>query len=145
LKLPDSNLLVYTLQPQSRHHDVAVNWIETAMNGRETIGFASVALIGFIRIATLPQLNIPGALGKAMDQLDEWLSQPAAKMVNPGPGHFAVMRQLLEQAGSAGNLTNDAHLAALALQHSGTVTSFDSDFYRFPTVSFEHLTPTRRS
>lgn len=41
------------------------------------------------------------------------------------------MRGLLDQAGTAGNLVADAHLAALALEHGATVVSFDRDFQRF--------------
>jgi predicted nucleic acid-binding protein len=31
---------------------------------------------------------------------------------------------------------NDAHLAALAIEHRGSVVSFDSDFGRFPGVTW---------
>ena len=34
--------------------------------------------------------------------------------------------------GSAGNLSNDAHLAALAIEHNGSLCSADADFRRFP-------------
>jgi predicted nucleic acid-binding protein len=40
----------------------------------------------------------------------------------------------LAEAGTAGNLVNDAHLAALAVEHDAEVVSFDSDFARFPGV-----------
>ena len=33
---------------------------------------------------------------------------------------------------TAGNLVNDAHLAALAVEHAAEVVSFDRDFGRFP-------------
>jgi predicted nucleic acid-binding protein len=41
--------------------------------------------------------------------------------------------------GSAGNLTSDAHVAALALEHGYTVVSADSDFGRFSGVT--HVNP----
>jgi predicted nucleic acid-binding protein len=34
--------------------------------------------------------------------------------------------------GTAGNLTSDAHLAALAIEHGATLYSADVDFSRFP-------------
>jgi predicted nucleic acid-binding protein len=37
-------------------------------------------------------------------------------------------------AGRGGDLTSDAHVAALALEHGGTVYSQDADFARFPGV-----------
>lgn len=41
------------------------------------------------------------------------------------------MRELLEPLGAAGNLVNDAHLAALAIEHGAELNSLDSDFSRF--------------
>jgi predicted nucleic acid-binding protein len=42
-----------------------------------------------------------------------------------------VLRGLLEPFGSAGNLTTDAHLAALAIEHGAELCSSDTDFSRF--------------
>jgi predicted nucleic acid-binding protein len=42
------------------------------------------------------------------------------------------VRPLLVRAGTAGNLTMDAHLAALTMEHDAELCSFDSDFSRFP-------------
>jgi len=36
---------------------------------------------------------------------------------------------------AAGNLTSDAHLAALALEHGSSVASTDHDFNRFPGIA----------
>ncbi len=60
-------------------------------------------------------------------------------MVAPGPGHWAILKSLLRQAGTAGNLTTDAHIAALALEHGCTICSADNDFKRFPGVT--HINP----
>lgn len=43
-------------------------------------------------------------------------------------------------AGTAANLTTDAHLAALAIEHGATLASFDRDFERFAGLDFEALT-----
>jgi len=42
-----------------------------------------------------------------------------------------VLRGLLEEAGTAGNLTTDAHLAAVAIEHGAPLVSSDTDFARF--------------
>jgi uncharacterized protein len=42
-----------------------------------------------------------------------------------------VLRDLLEPLGTAGNLTTDAHLAALAIEHGAELCSTDADFSRF--------------
>jgi uncharacterized protein len=41
------------------------------------------------------------------------------------------VEELLQHAGTAGNLATDAHLAALALEHEATPHTFDRDFLRF--------------
>jgi predicted nucleic acid-binding protein len=57
----------------------------------------------------------------------------------PGDGHWPLLRNLLAATGTAGNLTSDAHLAALAIEHGATVCSADNDFKRFPGL--EHVNP----
>jgi predicted nucleic acid-binding protein len=49
-----------------------------------------------------------------------------------------VLRLLIEQAGTAGNLTSDAHLAALAIEHNAMLCSADSDFRRFTGLRFHN-------
>lgn len=44
---------------------------------------------------------------------------------------------LLRAVGATGgNLVNDAHVAALAVEHRAGVVSFDYDFGRFPGVAW---------
>jgi predicted nucleic acid-binding protein len=45
--------------------------------------------------------------------------------------HGDVLRLLIAEAGSAGNLTGDAHLAALAIGAGAVLVSFDADFGRW--------------
>jgi predicted nucleic acid-binding protein len=52
--------------------------------------------------------------------------------LNPGDEHWTVHARLPADAGSAGNLTTDAHLAALAIEHGAELYSTDTDFARFP-------------
>ena len=52
----------------------------------------------------------------------------------PGEEHWTILRSLLADAGTAGNLTTDAHLAALAIEHGAELCSTDSDFARFRAV-----------
>ena len=71
--------------------------------------------------------------------MDEWLAQPFARVVVPGERHWAILRHLLAATGTAGNLTSDAHLAALAIEHGAAVASTDADFRRFAGI--EHVDP----
>jgi predicted nucleic acid-binding protein len=71
--------------------------------------------------------------------VDEWLEQPYAQAVSPGENHWAILRALLKATGTAGNLTSDAHLAALAIEKGAAVYSTDNDFKRFRGI--EHVNP----
>ena len=51
--------------------------------------------------------------------------------VQPTLRHAEILRGLLEHAGTGGNLTTDAHRAALAIEHGAEIVSFDRDFGRF--------------
>lgn len=50
--------------------------------------------------------------------------------------HADVLSGLLAPLGAGGNLTSDAHLAALAVEHGATIVSYDSDFGRFSGVAW---------
>jgi len=89
-------------------------------------------LLAFVRLSTHPQVFArPLVTDRAFDTVDRWLAQPRAVVVHPGDRHAALMRQLLGRPGTAGNLVNDAHLAALAIEHGAELNSGDADFSRF--------------
>jgi predicted nucleic acid-binding protein len=52
-------------------------------------------------------------------------------VIEPTARHASVLRGLIEQTGTADNLTTDAHLAALAIEHGAEIVSFDRDLARF--------------
>jgi predicted nucleic acid-binding protein len=62
------------------------------------------------------------------------LGQSAVQIVVPGENHADVVFGLLEELGVAGNLTTDAHVAAMALEYGAEVATTDADFTRFPRV-----------
>lgn len=52
--------------------------------------------------------------------------------------HWRTLQRLLDDVGAAGNLTTDAHLAALAITHGAVLVSCDSDFARFRGLQWEN-------
>lgn len=81
----------------------------------------------------------PLAPEAALAYVNGWLSQPYVEAVGPGQGHWLVLRNLLRTSGTAGNLTSDAHLAAMAIERGYAVYSTDNDFKRFQGL--EHVNP----
>jgi len=132
VKLPDVNLLLYALDETSPHHVNAQAWLEERLSGTEPVGFAWSILLAFVRLSTRALVFAdPMKPAEAFDVVDGWLAQPCAVVLHPTDRHLSVLRSLIEPLGTAGNLTTDAHLAALAIEHGGEVCSADNDFGRF--------------
>lgn len=137
MKLPDVNLLLYAADETARLHERALAWVESSLSGSETVAFAWVALLGFIRLSTSPHARGSAwSVEQALDVVDGWLAQPVATVVHPTHRHASVVRDLLGPLGAGGNLTTDAHLAALAIEHGATLCSSDVDFSRFPGLNW---------
>ena len=135
MRLVDANVLIYAVNETAVQHRRSRAWLDSALVGSEPIGLAWTVLLAFLRLATHPSVFAhPLTPEQATSIVREWLSQPAAVVVEPSPRHADVLAGLLVESGTAGNLVNDAHLAALAVEHSATITTFDADFGRFGGV-----------
>lgn len=133
MTITDVNLLLYAYDASSAHHEQAKPWLEARLSGVEAFGFAWATLLAFLRLATNPRVfESPLTTLEALDVIASWLAAPSSTVLHPGARHLVVLRQLLEPLGTAGNLTTDAHLAALALEHDAVLCSADADFSRFP-------------
>ena len=125
-------MLLYAVDENSAHHEVSRQWLDASLGGTEAVGFAWQVLLAFLRLVTSRSIfTLPLSVDEAANQVDSWLGAPAAVVVDPTPRHATLLRGLLTESGTGGNLTNDAHLAALALEHRADIVSFDRDFGRF--------------
>lgn len=138
MRLVDANVLIYAVDSTARHHAVSKRWLDRALNGSETVLMPWVSTLAFVRIATSPRL-LPAPLTsqQALQIVHTWLARPNVVAPEPDAQHTHRLSELLDAVGVGGNLVNDAHLAALALQWGATVVTFDSDFGRFPSVTWE--------
>lgn len=139
MKIVDANVLIYAVNENSPHHEEARDWLNGALSpgsiATEPIGLAWVVLLAFWRITTHPAIfPVPLRVETAASILEAWLSQPATIVVTPTPRHLALLTGLLTTSGAAANLVNDAHLAALALEHGAMLVSYDRDLSRFAGV-----------
>lgn len=140
MKSPDINLLLHAVDRDSRNHDVARVWLEQAFSSRRGVGFAWGALLGFLRLSTKSGiLRKPLAIDDAFAIVQDWLAQPSTQILHPTERHAELLARLLVPLGTGGNLVQDAHLAALAIEHGAEFGSFDADFHRFAGLRFDHL------
>jgi len=130
--IPDVNLLIYAHNDGAPQHARAREWWEGLLNGRMPVGLPWITLAGFIRLMTHPRiLATPQDLPSALGQVRAWLAQPPVRIVQPGSRFEQLYFDYLTRLGTAGNLTTDAQLAALAVEHQAELHSNDTDFARF--------------
>jgi toxin-antitoxin system PIN domain toxin len=135
----DVNLLIYAVNEDAPLHRRAKAWWETTLSGNETVGLSWTVILAFLRLTTRAGIfRTPLSVESALDVVDAWLLQPAVVAVEPTAQHLRVLRDLLLPLGAGGNLTSDAHLAALAVEHGAELLSFDNDFVRFPRVRWRN-------
>lgn len=138
MKLVDANVLLYAVNSDAARHQQSRSWLDGALSGSDTVAFAWIAILAFVRLATKIDLfPAPLTIDGAMDRVDAWLGAPPAVLLEPSADHARIVRSLLSPIGGGGNLVNDAHLAALAIEHRCVIVSYDSDFTRFSGVKTE--------
>ena len=129
---PDVNLLLYAQFASYPEHDRARRWWEGLLNADKEVAIAAPVLFGFLRLATSPRVfTQPMTVDAAVDAASAWLDMPHVHLATPGPRHLEIAFRLLRELGTAANLTTDAQVAALAIEHQGEVHSNDGDFARF--------------
>jgi len=134
--LVDANLLIYAVNRDSVHHPKARVWVEQILSDTRPVGFAWIVVLAFLRITTLTRLmRNPLSSERAIAFVDSWLAMPHVSLVLPGEQHWPILRNLIQKSGTSGNVTSDAHLAALAIEHGYTVFTADRDFRKFGGVT----------
>jgi len=135
VNIVDANVLLYAVNEASPDHDTARGWLDGALNGTEAVGFSWTALLAFVRLSTKVGLfPRPLSVDAAFAVMRSWTGQPPSVIVEPTARHLDVLAGLIATVGTAGNLTSDAHLGALAVEHRATIVTYDADFGRFPGV-----------
>jgi hypothetical protein len=135
VKVVDANVLLYAVNEDDPKHEASRTWLDGALSATETIGLSWLSLLAFLRLATkvgvFPQ---PLTTGDALQQVQDWLAASPVVVATPTSRHPEILTSLLEAVGSGGNLVNDAHLAALAIELNAEVVTWDNDFDRFEGV-----------
>jgi toxin-antitoxin system PIN domain toxin len=133
--LLDANLLIYAIDSDSPQHARARRFMEETLSSDAWVGLPWIVVLAFVRITTRAGvIRTPLSVEQAIGFVDDWLAQPYVVLVGPGDEHWPVLKNLLVAGGAAGNLTSDAHLAALAIEHGCEIASADNDFRRFPGI-----------
>lgn len=135
--LVDANVLLYAADASAPRHEAANRWLNRQLEGPRRVGLPWNSLAAFVRIMTHPRASkTPMDPVIAWGFVEGWLASDVAWIPVPTPRHAEVFGGLVRTHRLAGKLVPDAHFAALAIEHGLTIYSNDSDFARFPEVTW---------
>jgi toxin-antitoxin system PIN domain toxin len=130
--LPDINLLIYAHNALAPYHQEARRWWTECLNSNQPVALPWIVSAGFIRLTTHSRvLQSPLTASEAIEIASGWLERPNVLVIEPGKSFQSLFSGYLSALGTGGNLTTDAYLAALAVEHQAELQSNDSDFHRF--------------
>jgi len=137
--LVDANLLIYAHVRTFAQHERAREWLDARLNGVAPVGFPWTSLLAFLRLTTNPRVfERPEPISEAWRQVLAWLAAERVWIPQPTERHREILGELLAAPGVHANLVQDAHLAALAIEHGLILCSTDGDFARFAGVRWEN-------
>jgi uncharacterized protein len=135
--VPDINLLIYSYDATSPYHVRAAKWWSSCLSGRTIVGIPWIVVLGFVRLATNSRVFAnPMSVDVAANHVESWLRRRIVRTLEPGPRHAELLFGFLRHVGKGGNLTMDAHLAAIAVESGGVIHTSDTDFLRFSGVKW---------
>ncbi len=135
--LVDANILLYAADLESTHHRKATSWLQDALEGNQRVGLPWQTIGAFLRISTNPRL-FQRALtaAEAWGAVDAWLRAPNVWVPTTSQRTLRILGNLMTTHDVRSDLVTDCQLAALAIEHGVPVVSADSDFARFPTLTW---------
>ena len=138
----DVNVIVAAHRDDHVHHAAVNHWFQSMLAGIEPFAVPSLVWTSFLRLVTGRHVFSPSTpLSDAFAFVTGVHAQPHYLSIEPGPMHLGLLHRLCEEADATGNLVPDAALAAIALEHDGTIVSIDRDFARFTSIN--HVVPGR--
>lgn len=136
--LPDVNVWLALVDENHIHHRRARTYWQN-QSGPE-IAFCRVTTLAFLRLSTHPKvLSRPLTSDEAWDIYQRYRLDTQVGFVADSPEIDSSFMALSRGADFPHHLWTDGYLAALACYRSCRIVSFDSDFKRFPDLSFLHL------
>ena len=133
--IPDANVLIYAHDEVSPWHDKARAWWEGVLSDSEPVGIPWVVVLAVTRLLTHPTIcENPLSVPQVRSMIENWISFPQVRLIHLSENALSRFFDLLEEAGTGGNLSTDALIALHCLEHSAIIASNDRDFDRFAGV-----------
>jgi len=132
----DTNILVYADREESALHEAALRVLRLLAEGNEAWAIPVFCIGEFLRVISHDRLfDPPTPVLDAMDSVESLLASPSARLLVPGDRYLKLLRSLIVEANSQGNLVFDAQITAVCLEHGATtLLTEDRDFARFRSL-----------
>jgi toxin-antitoxin system PIN domain toxin len=102
------------------------------VNGDAAYGMSPQVLSSLVRVATHPRIfSHPSRLEDALAFSSVLVEQDHCQIIQPGPRHWNIFRDVCRSARATGNLVQDAWFAALAIENGCDWITADRDYSRF--------------
>jgi len=131
----DANLLLCAYNADAADHDLARTWLETTLSSTPIVGLPLISILAFMRISTDRRLSELAHSSRQVSAIvGGWLERENVVVLEPGPQHWPIFFELLDDVDASGPRVSDVHLAALAIEHGATLCTNDRDFRAFPKL-----------
>lgn len=142
LYLPDANILIYAKMSGMPEHKAAIKWLNAALAEKDaSLVVCETTILAFLRITTNRKIFAPPlGIAEAKKFVTGLLAHPRVQLFRPTSDHFAAVADLMKKHAFLGNLTMDAHLAAIALTTGATLVTRDTDFKKVSYLKVEEPT-----
>ncbi len=135
--LLDANILLDGFNTASRRHDAARILLSDIFSGTTRVALPWQTIGAFVRISTNPRAFAEPLTGpEAWSYVEQWLGRSVTWIPPATQLTAAVYGTLARQLNVTANLVPDAMLAALAIEHGQELWTADSDFARFPGLTW---------
>lgn len=139
MDLLDINVWLALSLPRHRHHAEARQYWQHDKPDR--VFFARTTMLGFTRLLMNKSVVPPNGLtsSEAWGVYEDWMNQKGVELLGEPPGIDQALADIAKRNGESPKTWTDAYLAAFAISAGLRIVSFDSDFGRFPGLSFLRL------
>jgi len=128
---PDVNVLVAAFRADHPHHQVARDWLESALDAAQAGAVFTImpmVLASLLRLVTSPRIFLtPTPMADAVAFAEFLLAVPGVQQGTLGP-EWPKLKALCTAKTLSGNDVPDAWLAAAVEQSGEHLVSFDRDF-----------------
>lgn len=134
MRAVDTNVLVYADREETPQHSTALKVLGDLVTGRDPWVLPWPCIYEFLRVVTHPAVfRSPTPLAEAWNDVVALLESPSVVMVSESHRHREILGELLRTCSITGNLIQDAHIAALLIEHGvDEIITADEGFRQFP-------------